>query len=156
MLEILYGCGLRVSELVSLRVGQVNLRQGVVRVIGKGDKERLIPLGEEGVDWLLRYMNEARGDLLRGRMSDDLFPGNRGTAMTRQAFWYRIRHYAQRAGIRKKLSPHTLRHAFATHLLNHLAPVTLPVSGNCFDTIAWVNCGPGGCRKACPVVARMT
>lgn len=119
MLEILYGCGLRVSELVSLRVDQVNLRQGVVRVIGKGDKERLIPLGEEGVDWLLRYMNEARGDLLRGRMSDDLFPGNRGTAMTRQAFWYRIRHYAQRAGIRKKLSPHTLRHAFATHLLNH-------------------------------------
>lgn len=119
MLEILYGCGLRVSELVSLRVDQVNLRQGVVRVIGKGDKERLIPLGEEGVDWLLRYMNEARGDLLRGRMSDDLFPGNRGTAMTRQAFWYRIRHYAQRAGIRKRLSPHTLRHAFATHLLNH-------------------------------------
>ena len=119
MLEILYGCGLRVSELVSLRVDQVNLRQGVVRVTGKGDKERLVPLGEEAVDWLLRYMNEARGDLLRGKVSDDLFPGNRGTAMTRQAFWYRIRHYAQRAGIRKKLSPHTLRHAFATHLLNH-------------------------------------
>ncbi|MFW5825770.1 MAG: site-specific tyrosine recombinase XerD [Marinobacter sp.] len=119
MLEILYGCGLRVTELVSLRVDQVNLRQGVIRVTGKGDKERLIPMGEEAVDWLLRYMNEARGELLRGRVSDDLFPGNRGTAMSRQAFWYRIRHYARRAGIRKKLSPHTLRHAFATHLLNH-------------------------------------
>lgn len=119
MLEILYGCGLRVSELVSLRVDQVNLRQGVVRVTGKGDKERLVPLGEEAVDWLLRYMNEARGELLRGRTSDDLFPGNRGTAMSRQAFWYRVRHYARRADIRKKLSPHTLRHAFATHLLNH-------------------------------------
>lgn len=119
MMEILYGCGLRVSELVSLRVDQVNLRQGVVRVTGKGDKERLVPLGEEAVDWLLRYMNEARVELLRGRVSDDLFPGNRGTAMTRQAFWYRIRHYASRAGIQKKLSPHTLRHAFATHLLNN-------------------------------------
>lgn len=119
MLEIIYGCGLRVSELVTLRVDQVNLRQGVVRVTGKGDKDRLVPLGEEAVDWLLRYMNEARGELLRGRVSDDLFPGNRGTAMTRQAFWYRVRHYAARADIRKKLSPHTLRHAFATHLLNH-------------------------------------
>lgn len=119
MLEILYGCGLRVSELVSLRVDQVNLRQGVIRVTGKGDKERLVPMGEEAVDWLLRYMNQARGELLRGKVSDDLFPGNRGTAMSRQAFWYRIRHYAGRAGIRKKLSPHTLRHAFATHLLNH-------------------------------------
>jgi integrase/recombinase XerD len=119
MLEILYGCGLRVTELVSLRVDQVNLRQGVVRVTGKGDKDRLVPLGEEAIDWLLRYMNEARSDLLRGRVSDDLFPGNRGSAMTRQAFWYRVRHYARRAGIQKKLSPHTLRHAFATHLLNH-------------------------------------
>lgn len=119
MLEILYGCGLRVSELVSLRVDQVNLRQGVIRVTGKGDKERLVPMGEEAMDWLLRYMNEARGDLLRGKVSDDLFPGNRGSAMSRQAFWYRIRHYAGRAGISKKLSPHTLRHAFATHLLNH-------------------------------------
>lgn len=119
MLEILYGCGLRVSELVSLRVDQVNLRQGVIRITGKGDKERLVPLGEEAVDWLLRYMKEARPALLRGRVSDDLFPGNRGSAMSRQAFWYRIRHYATRAGITKKLSPHTLRHAFATHLLNH-------------------------------------
>ena len=119
MLEILYGCGLRVSELVSLRVDQVNLRQGVIRITGKGDKERLVPMGEEAVDWLLRYMKEARPALLRGRVSDDLFPGNRGSAMSRQAFWYRIRHYATRAGITKKLSPHTLRHAFATHLLNH-------------------------------------
>ncbi len=119
MLEILYGCGLRVTELVSLRVDQVNLRQGVIRVSGKGDKERLVPMGEEAMDWLLRYMKEARPGLLRGRVSDDLFPGNRGSAMSRQAFWYRIRHYAQRAGIPKKLSPHTLRHAFATHLLNH-------------------------------------
>lgn len=119
MLEILYGCGLRVSELVGLRIDQVNLRQGVVRITGKGDKERLVPLGEEAVDWLLRYVKEARAELLRGKPSDALFPGNRAEAMTRQAFWYRIRHYAVRAGIRKHLSPHTLRHAFATHLLNH-------------------------------------
>ncbi len=119
MLEILYGCGLRVSELVGLRIDQVNLRQGVVRITGKGDKERLVPLGEEAVDWLLRYVKEARAELLRGKPSDALFPGNRAAAMTRQAFWYRIRHYAVRAGIRKHLSPHTLRHAFATHLLNH-------------------------------------
>src|SRR5690606_15082703 len=109
MLEILYGCGLRVSELVGLRIDQVNLRQGVVRITGKGDKERLVPLGEEAVDWLLRYVKEARAELLRGKPSDALFPGNRAEAMTRQAFWYRIRHYAVRAGIRKHLSPHTLR-----------------------------------------------
>lgn len=119
MLEILYGCGLRVSELVSLRVDQVNLRQGVVRIIGKGNKERLVPMGEEAVDWLLRYMKEGREELMKGHSGDDLFPGYRGTAMTRQAFWYRIRHYARRAGLGKHLSPHTLRHAFATHLLNH-------------------------------------
>lgn len=119
MLEILYGCGLRVSELTGLRVDQVNLRQGVVRITGKGDKERLVPLGEEAVDWLLQYMKEARPELLRGQASDALFPGNRAVAMTRQAFWYRIKHYAIRTGIRKHLSPHTLRHAFATHLLNH-------------------------------------
>lgn len=119
MLEILYGCGLRVSELVSLRVDQVNLRQGVVRIIGKGNKERLVPMGEEAVDWLLRYMKGGREELMKGHSGDDLFPGNRGTAMTRQAFWYRIRHYARRAGLGKHLSPHTLRHAFATHLLNH-------------------------------------
>ncbi|NVD34641.1 site-specific tyrosine recombinase XerD [Marinobacter lutaoensis] len=119
MLEILYGCGLRVSELTSLRVDQVNVRQGVVRITGKGDKERLVPLGEAAVDWLLRYMKEGRPELLQGRASDALFPGSRGAAMTRQAFWYRLRHYAVRAGIDKPLSPHTLRHAFATHLLNH-------------------------------------
>jgi len=119
MLEILYGCGLRVSELTGLRVDQVNVRQGVIRITGKGDKERLVPLGEEAVDWLLRYMREARAELLRGRPCDALFPGNRAAAMTRQTFWHRIRHYAVRAGIHKHLSPHTLRHAFATHLLNH-------------------------------------
>lgn len=119
MLEILYGCGLRVSELVGLRVDQANLRQGVVRITGKGNKERLVPLGEEATDWLLDYMRQSRPELLKGKASDDLFPGNRGRAMTRQAFWYRVREYAMRAGIRKHLSPHTLRHAFATHLLNH-------------------------------------
>jgi integrase/recombinase XerD len=119
MLEILYGCGLRVSELVSLRVDQVNLRQGVVRLTGKGSKERLVPLGEEGVDWLMDYLKTGRRELLRGKASDALFPGSRPEAMTRQTFWHRIKHYARRAGIQKKLSPHTLRHAFATHLLNH-------------------------------------
>jgi integrase/recombinase XerD len=119
MLEILYGCGLRVSELTGLAVDQVNLRQGVVRISGKGGKERLVPLGEEAVDWLVRYMKEARGELLKGKSSNALFPGNRATAMTRQTFWHRIKHYSVRAGIRKHISPHTLRHAFATHLLNH-------------------------------------
>ena len=119
MMEILYGCGLRVSELTELRVDQVNLRQGVVRITGKGGKERLVPLGEEAIDWLMRYMKEARGELLKGHPSDALFPGSRPVAMTRQTFWHRIRHYALRTGIRKHLSPHTLRHAFATHLLNH-------------------------------------
>lgn len=119
MLEILYGCGLRVSELTGLQVDQVNLRQGVIRIVGKGDKERLVPMGEEATDWLLRYMKESRGELLRGHPSDALFPGNRPVAMTRQTFWHRIKHYAARVGIGKHLSPHTLRHAFATHLLNH-------------------------------------
>ncbi len=119
MLEILYGCGLRVSELTGLTVDQVNLRQGVVRISGKGGKERLVPLGEEAIDWLLAYMKHARAELLKGKPSDALFPGNRASAMTRQAFWYRVKCYAGRAGIYKHLSPHTLRHAFATHLLNH-------------------------------------
>ena len=119
MLEILYGCGLRVSELTGLTVDQVNLRQGVVRISGKGGKERLVPLGEEAVDWLVRYMKEARNELLKGKSSNALFPGNRATAMTRQTFWHRIKHYSVRAGIRKPISPHTLRHAFATHLLNN-------------------------------------
>lgn len=119
MIECLYASGLRVSELVGLRLGQVNTRQGVVRVIGKGDRERLVPLGDTALDWLERYMRVARTELLHGRVSDAVFVTTRGGGMTRQAFWYRIRHYAVSAGIRKPLSPHTLRHSFATHLLNH-------------------------------------
>jgi integrase/recombinase XerD len=119
MLEVLYATGLRVSELVGLRLDQVNLRQGVVRVVGKGSKDRLIPLGEEAEEWIDRYFKTARPFILKGRHSDDLFVTDRGAGMTRQAFWYIIKRYAARAGIHKPLSPHTLRHAFATHLLNH-------------------------------------
>jgi integrase/recombinase XerD len=119
MLEVLYASGLRVSELVSLTLPQVNLQQGLVKVIGKGNKERLVPLGEEALNWLERYLREARGLLLGTTQSDVLFPGKRKTAMTRQAFWQLIKRYALQAEISKHLSPHTLRHAFATHLLNH-------------------------------------
>ncbi len=119
MLELLYACGLRVSELVGLTMSQVSLNQGVIRVMGKGSKERLVPMGEEALLWLQRYTRGPRLDLLQGRPSDVLFPSNRGTAMTRQTFWYRIKIYGERAGIQSHLSPHTLRHAFATHLLNH-------------------------------------
>lgn len=119
MLELLYASGLRVSELVTLQVPQLNPRQGVLRVVGKGDKERLVPLGEEAADWLQRYMAEARPQLLKGRMSDEFFVTQRGGAMTRQAFWYLIKRYARKAGLRTVLSPHSLRHSFATHLLNH-------------------------------------
>ncbi len=119
MLEILYACGLRVSELVSLRVEQVGLNQGIVRVLGKGGKERLVPMGEEALDWLTQYMRGPRTELLKGQPSNVLFPSNRCREMTRQTFWYRIKIYAKRAGIQTHLSPHTLRHAFATHLLNH-------------------------------------
>jgi integrase/recombinase XerD len=119
MLEVLYATGLRVSELVSLQLEQVNLRQGVIRCIGKGNKERLVPLGEVALDWLQKYMWESRPALLNGKVTDDMFPTRRGKAMTRQAFWYLIKRYAQQASIDKELSPHTLRHAFATHLLNH-------------------------------------
>ena len=119
MLEVLYASGLRVSELVNLKVEQVNMRQGLVRCVGKGNKERLVPLGEIALDWLQRYLLEARADLLLGSATDDLFPTRRGKAMTRQAFWYLIKRYAMQASIVKPLSPHTLRHAFATHLLNH-------------------------------------
>jgi integrase/recombinase XerD len=119
MLEVLYASGLRVSELVGLTLEQVNLQQGVVRVIGKGSKERLIPLGEEAIVWLERYLREARPLLIEGRPSHALFPSRRGTAMSRQAFWQLIKRYAKRASINKAISPHTLRHAFATHLLNH-------------------------------------
>jgi integrase/recombinase XerD len=119
MLEVLYACGLRVTELISLTLEQVNLRQGVLRVMGKGSKERLVPMGEEAIVWLERYMRDARHELLNGRPSDVMFPSQRGEQMTRQTFWHRIKHQAKVAGISKSLSPHTLRHAFATHLLNH-------------------------------------
>lgn len=119
MLELLYACGLRVTELVSLKLSQLNLNQGVVRILGKGNKERLVPVGEEAHQWLLRYMAETRPELVDVHSSDVLFPSSRGTQMTRQTFWHRIKLYAVRAGISKPLSPHTLRHAFATHLLNH-------------------------------------
>ena len=119
MLEVLYGAGLRVSELVGLGVEAVNLRQGVVRVRGKGDKDRLVPLGEEAVDWLSRYLRTARGALMQDPTRPALFPGRGDRPLTRQAFWYRIKHHARVAGIERPLSPHTLRHAFATHLLNH-------------------------------------
>ncbi|MEK1904989.1 MAG: site-specific tyrosine recombinase XerD [Pseudomonas sp.] len=119
MLEVLYACGLRVTELISLSLEQVNLRQGVLRVFGKGSKERLVPLGEEAIAWIERYVREARPFLLDGKPSDVLFPSLRGEQMTRQTFWHRIKHQARVACIAKPLSPHTLRHAFATHLLNH-------------------------------------
>lgn len=120
MLELLYATGLRVTELVSLTLSDVSLRQGVVRVIGKGNKERLVPLGEEAVHWLEQYLEHGRPWLTNGRTLDVLFPSNRAQQMTRQTFWHRIKHYATLAGIdSEKLSPHVLRHAFATHLLNH-------------------------------------
>ncbi|QFY43983.1 site-specific tyrosine recombinase XerD [Candidatus Methylospira mobilis] len=119
MLELLYATGLRVTELVTLRIDQVSLRQGVVRVTGKGSKDRLVPLGEEAVSWIERHLIDGRPALLGRRQSDDLFVTERGSAMTRQAFWHLVKRYAFRAGIHKHLSPHTLRHAFATHLLNH-------------------------------------
>ncbi len=119
MLEVLYATGLRVTELVSLTLDEVNLREGSLRVFGKGSKERLIPLGEEAIAWLEDYLKTARPLLLGGQPGDVLFPSQRGTVMTRQTFWHRIKLHAQVAGIRTSLSPHTLRHAFATHLLNH-------------------------------------
>nr|WP_281434596.1 site-specific tyrosine recombinase XerD [Erwinia phyllosphaerae] len=120
MLELLYATGLRVTELVSLTLNNVSLRQGVVRVIGKGDKERLVPLGEEALHWLEHYLEHGRPWLLNGQTLDVLFPSSRAQQMTRQTFWHRIKHYALLAGIdSEKLSPHVLRHAFATHLLNH-------------------------------------
>jgi integrase/recombinase XerD len=119
MLELLYACGLRVSELVGLEVSRLNMTQGVVRILGKGARERLVPVGDEALDWIRRYLREARPQLLGARDSSVLFAGRAGRAMTRQTFWHRIRHHARVAGIDKPLSPHTLRHAFATHLLNH-------------------------------------
>ncbi|ACX86680.1 tyrosine recombinase XerD [Pectobacterium parmentieri WPP163] len=120
MLEVLYATGLRVSELVGLTMSDVSLRQGVVRVLGKGNKERLVPLGEEAVYWIEYYLEHGRPWLLNGQTLDVLFPSNRARQMTRQTFWHRIKHYAVQASIdSEKLSPHVLRHAFATHLLNH-------------------------------------
>lgn len=119
MLEVLYATGLRVSELVDLKPGEVSLNQGLVRVLGKGGKERLVPLGEEAIAWLAAFTRGPRQDLLGGRLSDFLFPTSRSDHMTRQAFWQLIKRHALAASIQKELSPHTLRHAFATHLLNH-------------------------------------
>ncbi|MCG6540501.1 site-specific tyrosine recombinase XerD [Pseudomonas sp. KSR10] len=119
MLEVLYATGLRVTELVSLSLEQVNLRQGVLRTFGKGNKERLVPLGEEAMHWLTRYLRDARDTLLAGKASDVVFLSRRGDLMTRQTFWHRIKLHARQAGIAASISPHTLRHAFATHLLNH-------------------------------------
>lgn len=120
MLELLYATGLRVTELVGLTTNNLSLNQGVVRVIGKGNKERLVPMGEEAKYWLEQYFLSARSDLLNGQSSDVVFPSRLGQAMTRQTFWHRIKHYAVLAGIDSDaLSPHVLRHAFATHLVNH-------------------------------------
>jgi integrase/recombinase XerD len=120
MLETLYASGLRVSELVGLKLHEVGFNDGVVRVLGKGSKERLVPLGEVAIDWLSRYLTEGRPEILKNQPGDDLFVTARGGAMTRQAFWQLIKRYALIAGIPpEKLSPHVLRHAFATHLLNH-------------------------------------
>ncbi|WP_345792770.1 site-specific tyrosine recombinase XerD [Thauera sp. JM12B12] len=120
MLEVLYAAGLRVSELVGLKVFAVGLGEGVLRVMGKGSKERLVPLGEIAVDWLQRYLREARPALLAGRVCDEVFVTRLGAGMTRQMFWRIIKQHAIEAGIaRERISPHTLRHAFATHLLNH-------------------------------------
>ncbi len=119
MLEVMYASGLRVTELIGLQQSQINLRQGVARIFGKGSKERIVPLGEESIEWLQLYFSQARPSLAKGAASETLFISSRGTQVTRQTFWYAIKRYAQRAGISKKLSPHTLRHSFATHLLNN-------------------------------------
>ena len=119
MLELLYATGVRVSELINLKMNQVNLNQGVLRIVGKGDRERLIPLGDEAQDWLKEFIDGPRVEILLERQSEYLFPTRRGDRMTRQAFWHIIKRYAKKAGVRKKLSPHTVRHAFATHLLNN-------------------------------------
>lgn len=120
MLELLYATGLRVSELVTIRQDEISLEQGVVRIIGKGRKERLVPMGEEAMQWLVQYLREAREELMQGKgFCEQMFITSRGAGMTRQAFWYAIKRYAATANIHKDISPHTLRHAFATHLLNH-------------------------------------
>ena len=119
MLELLYATGLRVTELVTLRTMQVSLDAGVLRVLGKGAKERLVPIGEQAIDWITRYLREARPALLAGRSADALFVTQRAEAMSRQMFWILVKRHALAAGITRPISPHVLRHAFATHLLNH-------------------------------------
>ena len=120
MLELLYACGLRISELINLDVLNLNIRQGVAKVLGKGGKERLVPIGGQALDWISNYLTYGREQLITdNKKSPYLFLSNRGTGMTRQAFWYRIKLYANKSGVDRSLSPHTLRHAFATHLLNH-------------------------------------
>jgi len=119
MLELMYAGGLRVSELVGLELANVNLNQGVVRISGKGGKERLVPLGEEAISWVQRYLREARPALMNGQSHPLMFVTARKQGMTRQAFWHAIRKHAQSAGISQRVSPHMLRHSFATHLLNH-------------------------------------
>jgi integrase/recombinase XerD len=119
MLEVLYATGVRVSELINLKLSQINLNQGVLRIVGKGDRERLIPLGDEAQDWVKEFVEGPRIEILLERQTEYLFPTRRGDRMTRQAFWHIIKRYAKKAGVKKKLSPHTVRHAFATHLLNN-------------------------------------
>jgi len=119
MLEVLYASGLRVTELVTLKTVQVSQDMGVVRILGKGSKERLVPLGEEALGWVKRYLQEGRPQILGRRGNDSLFVTARGAAMTRQSFWHLLKRHARHAGLRGEISPHTLRHAFATHLLNH-------------------------------------
>lgn len=120
MLELLYACGLRISELINLDVLNLNNRQGVAKVLGKGGKERLVPIGDQALNWVSNYLTYGREQLIAdNKKSSFLFLSNRGTAMTRQAFWYRIKLYANKSGVDQSLSPHTLRHAFATHLINH-------------------------------------
>lgn len=119
MLELLYASGLRVTELIGLQFSQVSTNQGVVKVIGKGNKERLVPMGEEALDWLQKYLRYGRPEFCAGPPTEVIFLSQRGGQMTRQTFWHRIKHWATVAGIRATISPHTLRHAFATHLINH-------------------------------------
>jgi integrase/recombinase XerD len=119
MLELMYATGLRVSELINLETVNLGMNQGVIRVMGKGGKERLVPLGEEAISWMQRYLEESRPDLVRGADCPQVFVTSRRAGMTRQAFWHAIRKYATKAGIAQPVSPHMLRHSFATHLLNH-------------------------------------
>ncbi len=119
MLELIYATGLRVTELVTCSLYDLNLRQGVIKITGKGDKDRLVPVGEESLHWIERYLQESRPELLKGQHCDTVFVTNRKKGMTRQAFWYLIRRYAVKCGISTPISPHLIRHSFATHLLNH-------------------------------------